>query len=89
MLLPLLYLKKHHHLDEIKNISKEPLDLTPKELTERFVRGDRSRSEDGNGLGLSIAKQLCTLQGGSLDISIDGDLFKVTVRLPKSQSKSQ
>lgn len=74
---------------EIKNVSREPLDLSPDELTERFVRGDRSRSEDGNGLGLSIAKQLCTLQGGSLDISIDGDLFKVTVRLPKSQSKSQ
>ena len=70
---------------EIKNISKEPLDLTPQELTERFVRGDRSRSEDGNGLGLSIAQQLCLLQGGELNITIDGDLFKVTVRLPKKQ----
>lgn len=70
---------------EIKNISKEPLDLTPQELTERFVRGDRSRSEDGNGLGLSIAQQLCILQGGDLNITIDGDLFKVTVTLPKKQ----
>lgn len=70
---------------EIKNISKEPLDLTPNELTERFVRGDRSRSEDGNGLGLSIAQQLCNLQGGELTITIDGDLFKATVRLPKEK----
>lgn len=68
---------------EIKNISAEPLDISPDELTERFVRGDKSRNKDGNGLGLSIAKELCTLQNGTLDISIDGDLFKVKVKLPK------
>ena len=67
---------------EIKNISKEPLNMTPEELTERFVRGDRSRSEDGNGLGLSIAKELTALQNGKLVISIDGDLFKAEVLLP-------
>lgn len=68
---------------EIKNISKEPLDISPDELTERFVRGDLSRgTEEGNGLGLSIAKQLCTLQGGELKITIDGDLFKAEVYLP-------
>lgn len=49
---------------------------------ERFVRGDRSRSEEGNGLGLSIAKELAALQNGSLTISIDGDLFKAEVLLP-------
>lgn len=68
---------------EIKNISKAPLDISPEELTERFVRGDASRGEEeGNGLGLSIAKELCSLQGGKLVISIDGDLFKATVILP-------
>ncbi len=67
---------------ELKNISKEPLNISPDELTERFVRGDASRgSEEGNGLGLSIAKQLCSLQGGELKLSIDGDLFKATVYL--------
>lgn len=68
---------------EIKNISKEPLNISPDELTERFVRGDSSRgSEEGNGLGLSIAKQLCALQGGELKLTIDGDLFKAAVYLP-------
>ncbi|MBQ8228093.1 MAG: HAMP domain-containing histidine kinase [Clostridia bacterium] len=70
---------------ELKNISKDPLNISPDELTERFVRGDASRgSEEGNGLGLSIAKQLCSLQGGELKLSIDGDLFKATVYLPIS-----
>ncbi|MCQ2471392.1 MAG: HAMP domain-containing histidine kinase [Clostridia bacterium] len=68
---------------EIKNTSKEPLDISPEELTERFVRGDASRGEEeGNGLGLSIAKELCTLQNGKLELNIDGDLFKATVYLP-------
>ena len=49
------------------------------ELAERFVRGDSSRNTDGNGLGLSIAKSLTELQGGEFDITVDGDLFKVTV----------
>lgn len=67
---------------EIKNVSKDPLNISPDELTERFVRGDESRTNEGNGLGLAIAKDLCVLQGGSMSISIDGDLFKVTVKLP-------
>lgn len=68
---------------EIKNISKEQLNISAEELTERFVRGDQSRSQDGNGLGLSIAKELCRLNNGELILSIDGDLFKATVKLPK------
>ena len=68
---------------EIKNISKDPLNISAEELTERFVRGDASRSQDGNGLGLSIAKELCRLNGGELIITIDGDLFKATVKMPK------
>ncbi len=66
-----------------KNISAEPLDISPDELTERFVRGDRSRGTEGSGLGLSIAKSLTELQGGSFDIHIDGDLFKVLITLNK------
>lgn len=67
---------------EIKNISAQPLDITPDELTERFVRGDKSRTAEGNGLGLSIAKELCKVQNGELELSIDGDLFKAKVEFP-------
>lgn len=73
---------------EIKNISKDPLNISAEELTQRFVRGDKSRSEEGNGLGLSIAKELCSLNGGKLVIAIDGDLFKATVKLPKENTQS-
>ena len=62
-----------------KNISAYELNISGEELTERFVRGDRSRSTEGSGLGLSIARSLTEIQGGTLEISIDGDLFKVTV----------
>lgn len=65
-----------------RNTSKTMLNITPDELTERFVRGDSSRSTEGNGLGLSIAKSLTELQNGKMDIDIDGDLFKVTLLFP-------
>ncbi len=65
-----------------KNISREALAVDANELTERFVRGDASRNTEGNGLGLSIAKSLVELQGGHLDITVDGDLFKVTLTFP-------
>ncbi len=74
---------------EIKNISAEPLNINPEEITERFVRGDKSRTMDGNGLGLSIAKDLCKLQNGKLTIAIDGDLFKATVALPVNDISEQ
>jgi len=77
-----VYEENKHGVFEIKNISEKPLDITPEELTERFVRGDESRSQEGNGLGLSIAKELASLQNGKLEISIDGDLFKARVILP-------
>ena len=79
-----LYSDNENGYFEIKNISKDPLNISAEELMERFVRGDKSRSEEGNGLGLSIAKELCSLNGGGLMLSIDGDLFKATVRLPKN-----
>lgn len=81
------YEEKGMGVFEIKNISAEPLDISPDELTERFVRGDKSRTKEGNGLGLSIAKELCKAQKGSLEISIDGDLFKAKVKLPLADNK--
>ena len=67
-----------------RNISREPLTMDVRELTERFVRGDASRHTEGNGLGLAIAMSLMRLQKGEMDISLDGDLFKVTLRFPKA-----
>ena len=67
-----------------KNISKYPLDISADELTQRFVRGDASRSGEGSGLGLSIAQNLCELQKGRFKVEVDGDLFKVTLSLPKA-----
>lgn len=62
-----------------RNMSKYALNISPEELEERFVRGDKSRHMEGNGLGLSIAKSLTELQNGKMHIAIDGDLFKVTL----------
>ena len=66
----------------LKNISENPLNISPEELTERFTRGDESRSTEGSGLGLSIAKDLTEIQKGTFEIYLDGDLFKVTVSFP-------
>lgn len=63
----------------VKNISADPLNISAEELTERFMRGDESRKTEGSGLGLSIAKSLTEAMGGSFDISLDGDLFKVVL----------
>lgn len=65
-----------------KNISREPLNLSADELLERFVQGDNSRKSEGNGLGLSIAKSLTELQNGTMELTTDGDLFKVVLRFP-------
>ena len=58
--------------------------ISADELTERFIRGDVSRSTEGSGLGLSIAKNLTELQGGKFELYLDGDLFKVTIVFPKA-----
>ena len=68
----------------VKNISREPLNVPPERLMERFVRGEESRTTEGSGLGLSIAKSLTELQGGAFELVVDGDLFKATVTLPQS-----
>ncbi len=62
-----------------RNISKYELNVSADELMERFVRGDSSRNTEGSGLGLSIARSLAELQGGELELNVDGDLFKVSV----------
>ncbi|GGN54491.1 MULTISPECIES: sensor histidine kinase [Oceanobacillus] len=70
-----------------KNISAAELNMTADELMERFKRGDESRSTEGSGLGLSIARSLIELQKGDFSIHIDGDLFKVIIKLPKYLEK--
>ena len=62
---------------EIKNISKDRLNISADELMQRFVRGDKSRNTEGSGLGLSIAQNLTELQNGKFNLKLDGDLFKV------------
>ena len=67
----------------MKNVSAAPLNISPDELMERFTRGDSSRTTEGSGLGLSIARDLTKLQEGTFDILLDGDLFKVIVAFPE------
>ncbi len=67
----------------LKNISAVELNVAPEELTERFIRGDESRTTEGSGLGLSIAKNLTEAMNGMFEITIDGDLFKAVLVFPK------
>ncbi len=70
----------------IRNISASPLNFNAKELTERFVRGDKSRTTEGSGLGLSIAKSIVEKQNGQMNIYLDGDLFKVEIMMNLKQA---
>jgi len=65
-----------------KNISRDRLNVPAGELMERFVRGDSARGGEGSGLGLNIARSLTELQGGTLDLTVDGDLFRADLTLP-------
>ncbi len=67
----------------LKNISERQINMRGDELTERFIRGDSSRTTEGSGLGLFIAKSLTQVQGGTFEIQLDGDLFKVTLTFPE------
>lgn len=73
----------------MKNISAAPIDITPEQLMDRFVRGDVSRTTEGSGLGLSIAKSLSEIQNGKFEINIDGDLFKAIVMMPLWEEQEQ
>ena len=72
-----------------RNVSGQQLNMSPEDLVERFVRGDLARNTEGSGLGLSIARSLTELLDGSFDLSIDGDLFKVTLRFPVKENDQE
>lgn len=77
-------LNMNHQIElSIKNISEHQLNISPEELTERFIRGDVSRTTEGSGLGLSIVQNLINVQGGQFRIQLDGDLFKVIICFPE------
>lgn len=78
-----LTLEEEQVLFSLKNVSEQQLNFSADELTERFIRGDLSRSTEGSGLGLSIAKSLTTMQGGNFELYLDGDLFRVNIRFPR------
>ena len=73
----------------MKNVSSAELDFDAAAITERFVRGDKSRNTEGSGLGLAIAKSFAELQGGTFAVETDGDLFKATVTFPLCEAPAQ
>ncbi|SCY43799.1 sensor histidine kinase [Alkaliphilus peptidifermentans] len=83
-----VYINIEENIKEVRfvfrNISNYEMNFDASEITERFTRGDRSRNAEGSGLGLAIAKSFIELQKGKLEISIDGDLFKLIVTFPKA-----
>jgi signal transduction histidine kinase len=76
-----LYTENGKAVVAVKNISENALNINAEELMERFVRGEASRTTEGSGLGLSIAKSIAQRQSGDLEITLDGDLFKVTFEI--------
>ncbi len=79
------YTQDGYAIVKIKNTSKNELDFDPEEITERFVRADASRSTEGSGLGLSIARSFTEACGGTFTIQIDADMFTACVRFPLSE----
>ncbi|MCD7802683.1 MAG: HAMP domain-containing histidine kinase [Clostridiales bacterium] len=76
--------QENDYVVTVKNISADPLNVPPEELMKRFVRGDASRTTEGSGLGLSIARNLTNVQGGQFDLVVDGDLFKAVITFPSA-----
>lgn len=87
------YIDIHEEKDYVsiifKNMSEVEMNFSSEEIQERFVRGDKSRHETGSGLGLAIAKSFVVAQGGTFDIEIDGDLFKVIMTFKKINVSSE
>ena len=87
------YIDIHEEEDYVsiifKNMSEVEMNFSSEEIQERFVRGDKSRHETGSGLGLAIAKSFVVAQGGTFDIEIDGDLFKVIMTFKKINVSSE
>ncbi|MCR5501523.1 MAG: HAMP domain-containing histidine kinase [Lachnospiraceae bacterium] len=81
-------LDNEYVLIRLRNISASPLGMSAEELSERFTRGEESRTSEGSGLGLSIAKSLIEAMGGSFRIILDGDLFKVEMRFLREKEES-
>ena len=73
----------------VRNIANYEMDFDPQEMLERFVRADKSRTAEGSGLGLSIAKSFTELMGGRLNVSADGDVFKVTMVFKSTEPPEQ
>ena len=73
----------------IKNISATELTMDMEELTERFIRGDKSRNTEGSGLGLAIVKSFVELQGGIFHVEADGDLFKAIIHFPRENQAEE
>ena len=71
----------------LKNVSEQPLNISADELTERFIRGDVSRSTEGSGLGLSIAKSLTELQGGTFLLELKEERFIVRLTFPEAEGE--
>ena len=67
----------------MKNLSKNKINQSTAELSNQFIRGDKSRTTEGSGLGLYIAKNLVEILGGEFRMIIDGDYFQVFIELPK------
>lgn len=69
-----------------KNMSASELEFTAEDAMERFIRGDKARHTEGSGLGLAIVRNLVEMQGGKIQIVLDGDLFKVVITWPKHKN---
>ncbi len=80
------YISLENRYDKViismKNVSMVELNVKPEELTERFVRGDQSRNTEGSGLGLAIVESFVELQGGTMELEVEADLFKVIITFP-------
>ena len=88
-----IYITLAEHNDgyrlSVKNISKDEMDFTAEEITERFTRGDASRTDGGSGLGLSIAKSFTEACGGSFSITLDGDVFLAEIFFKRREDTAE